>query len=279
MLTAATVSPLPDGFPHHAAVEQYAPATCAAAASVCSPTHTKTKATTASITSPPTTKYFQMFYSAAGGGVNIALMALYKNPYGSLGFSPFVTSLVGGHNYGISFVIIHMLPAVATKPATAMTAASFAEQVVNKAAKAMDNNLAKLLIDVCRSQKRRSLRQQFPSLKSLWRAPYRSAMPICTLTAAHSMRTPPPASSNPRSIHQSSDPQVCRCTSLGCSVPRFHHRLLRQPVPNYLQPAPTTALSLLHQNHAPQAPPRTQTDIHKHYGSLVSNFISVCSWA
>lgn len=33
-------------------------------------------------------EYFKMFYSAAGGGVIIALMALYKIHIGSLGFSP-----------------------------------------------------------------------------------------------------------------------------------------------------------------------------------------------
>ena len=102
-------------------------------------------------------EYFKMFYSAAGGGVIIALMALHKIHIGTLGFSPFVTSLLSGLNYGIGFMLIHMLhctveDGVATKQ-PAMTAASFAEQVdLNEGGKAVDNKLAKLLIDVCRSQ-------------------------------------------------------------------------------------------------------------------------------
>ena len=98
-------------------------------------------------------EYFKMFYSAAGGGVIIALMALYKIHIGSLGFSPFVTSLLAGLNYGIGFMIIHMLHCTVATKQPAMTAASFAEQVdLNEGGKAVDNKLAKLLIDVCRSQ-------------------------------------------------------------------------------------------------------------------------------
>ena len=98
-------------------------------------------------------EYFKMFYSAAGGGVIIALMALHKIHIGSLGFSPFVTSLLAGLNYGIGFMFIHMLHCTVATKQPAMTAASFAEQVdLNEGGKAVDNKLARLLIDVCRSQ-------------------------------------------------------------------------------------------------------------------------------
>ncbi len=94
-----------------------------------------------------------MFYSAAGGGVIIALMALLKIRIGTLGLSPFLTSLSAGFNYGIGFMIIHMLHCTVATKQPAMTAASFAEQVdLNEGGKAVDNKLAKLLIDVCRSQ-------------------------------------------------------------------------------------------------------------------------------
>ncbi|MBJ7862587.1 recombinase [Neisseria meningitidis] len=98
-------------------------------------------------------EYFKMFYSAAGGGVIIALMALLKIRIGTLGLSPFLTSLSAGFNYGIGFMIIHMLHCTVATKQPAMTAASFAEQVdLNEGGKAVDNKLAKLLIDVCRSQ-------------------------------------------------------------------------------------------------------------------------------
>lgn len=98
-------------------------------------------------------EYFKMFYSAAGGGIIIALMALLKIRIGSLGLSPFLTSLSAGFNYGIGFMIIHMLHCTVATKQPAMTAASFAEQVdLNEGGKAVDNKLAKLLIDVCRSQ-------------------------------------------------------------------------------------------------------------------------------
>ena len=56
-------------------------------------------------------------------------------------------------NYGLGFMLIHMLHCTVATKQPAMTAASFAEQVdSNEGSKAVDNKLAKLLIDVCRSQ-------------------------------------------------------------------------------------------------------------------------------
>ena len=98
-------------------------------------------------------EYFKMFYSAAGGGVIISLMALHKIHIGTLGFSPFATAFLSGLNYGIGFMLIHILHCTVATKQPAMTAASFAEQVdLNEGGKAADNKLAKLLIDVCRSQ-------------------------------------------------------------------------------------------------------------------------------
>lgn len=140
-------------------------------------------------------EYFKMFYSAAGGGGIIALMALLKIRIGTLDLSPFLASLSAGFNYGIGFMIIHMLHCTVATKQPAMTAASFAEQVdLNEGGKAVDNKLSKLLIDVCRPKASPSS-ATFPS-PSFWRAPYRSAMPICT-GCPYSMPTPPPTSSNP----------------------------------------------------------------------------------
>ncbi|MCP1660397.1 site-specific recombinase [Neisseria perflava] len=98
-------------------------------------------------------EYLHMFYSAAGGGVIIALLALHKIHITSLGLGEFATSLLAGLNYGIGFMLIHMLHCTVATKQPAMTAASFAEQVeLNERGRAVDNKLANLLIDVCRSQ-------------------------------------------------------------------------------------------------------------------------------
>lgn len=98
-------------------------------------------------------EYLHMFYSAAGGGIIIALMALHKIHIGSLGFGAFVTAVLSGLNYGIGFMLIHMLHLTVATKQPAMTAANFAEQVEsNERGRAVSKNLAKLLIDVCRSQ-------------------------------------------------------------------------------------------------------------------------------
>lgn len=98
-------------------------------------------------------EYMGMLYSAAGGGVIIALMALNKIHIGTLGYSEFLTSLLSGLNYGIGFMIIHMLHFTVATKQPAMTAARIAEKVdLNERGRAVDNKLAQLLIDVCRSQ-------------------------------------------------------------------------------------------------------------------------------
>ena len=65
-----------------------------------------------------------MFFSAAGGGILIALMALYKIHIGTLGFGQFATSVLSGLNYGIGFMLIHMLHCTVATKQPAMTAAS-----------------------------------------------------------------------------------------------------------------------------------------------------------
>ncbi|STZ76249.1 site-specific recombinase [Bergeriella denitrificans] len=98
-------------------------------------------------------EYLNMLYSAAGGGVVIALMALHKIHITGLGLGEFATAFLSGLNYGLGFMLIHILHFTVATKQPAMTAASFAEQVeLNERGRAVDNKLAKLLIDVCRSQ-------------------------------------------------------------------------------------------------------------------------------
>ena len=98
-------------------------------------------------------EYFAMLASAAGGGVIIALMAGNKIRITGLGLGDFTTAFLAGLNYGIGFMFIHIVGCTVATKQPAMTAARIAEHVEHKAgARAVEGKLAKLLIDVARSQ-------------------------------------------------------------------------------------------------------------------------------
>lgn len=98
-------------------------------------------------------EYFAMLRSACGGGVLIALMALLKIQIMRLGLGDFVTAVLAGLNYGIGFMIIHMLHMTVATKQPAMTAASIAEHIGSSDnGRASDTKLARLSIDVARSQ-------------------------------------------------------------------------------------------------------------------------------
>ncbi|MDO4697166.1 MAG: recombinase [Pasteurellaceae bacterium] len=97
-------------------------------------------------------EYFSMLYSAAGGGILIALMALIKIYIGNVVDDKVSRSLLEALNYGIGFVIIFMLHFTVATKQPAMTAARFAEAVDNPQGKGVNMKLAQLLVDVCRSQ-------------------------------------------------------------------------------------------------------------------------------
>lgn len=98
-------------------------------------------------------QFFALMRSAAGAGVIIALMALLKIYIDSLGFSPFQRSVLFSLNYGLGFVLVHMLHFTIATKQPAMTAASFAQEVERgENGRAVNRKLAGLLIDVNRSQ-------------------------------------------------------------------------------------------------------------------------------
>lgn len=97
--------------------------------------------------------FMALFRSAAGAGVLIALMALNKIYIESLGFEPGFNTLLVSLNYGIGFMIIHMLHFTIASKQPAMTAANFAAEVERgENGRAAHKKLAGLLIDVNRSQ-------------------------------------------------------------------------------------------------------------------------------
>ncbi|WP_329504592.1 recombinase [Haemophilus parainfluenzae] len=98
-------------------------------------------------------EYWSMFYSAAGGGVLIALMALFKTYLGSIIDDKVWKGIAEGLNYGLGFTLIFMLHFTVATKQPAMTAARFAEAVEkNPQGKTLNMTLAQLLVDVFRSQ-------------------------------------------------------------------------------------------------------------------------------
>ncbi len=97
--------------------------------------------------------FMSLFWSAAGAGILIALMALNKIYIESLGFDRGSNTLLVSLNYGIGFMIIHMLHFTIASKQPAMTAANFAAEVERgENGRAAHKKLASLLIDVNRSQ-------------------------------------------------------------------------------------------------------------------------------
>lgn len=98
-------------------------------------------------------EYLAMLYSAAGGGVLIALMALFKIYLGGVIDHKVWKGIAEGLNYGVGFTLIFMLHFTVATKQPAMTAARFADFVgKNPQGRAVNMKLAQLLIDVFRSQ-------------------------------------------------------------------------------------------------------------------------------
>lgn len=98
-------------------------------------------------------EYLLMLRSAAGGGVLIALMSLFKIHLGQNMDNRFWLSIAEGLNYGIGFSIIFMLGLTVATKQPAMTASRFAAAVErNEKGHVINMKLAQLLVDVIRSQ-------------------------------------------------------------------------------------------------------------------------------
>lgn len=98
-------------------------------------------------------EYLQMLWSGAGAGLIIACMALIKLEVVELGLPRGLQTLLVCLNYGLGFVLIHILHFTVATKQPAMTAARFAA-AVEQGDRGMANlkKLADLMIDVGRSQ-------------------------------------------------------------------------------------------------------------------------------
>ncbi|GHG69650.1 recombinase [Alishewanella longhuensis] len=98
-------------------------------------------------------QYLGLIASAAGAGIIIACMALLKIYIESLTLPAFTNALLVSLNYGLGFVLIHILGLTVATKQPAMTAASFAAEVEKgENGRAAHKKLASLLLDVNRSQ-------------------------------------------------------------------------------------------------------------------------------
>lgn len=98
-------------------------------------------------------EYGRMFASAAAGGVLIAAMALFKIILLRQGFGSGLETLLVCLNYGLGFMLIHVIGGTVATKQPAMTAASFANAVEQgEHGRARESRLADLLLQVSRSQ-------------------------------------------------------------------------------------------------------------------------------
>ena len=98
-------------------------------------------------------EYFGMMGSAALGGVIIAIMAAFKLMLGEQGFAPLTEALAFCLNYGIGFVLIHILGGTVATKQPAMTANAIAATIGEGRGKTRDlANLVEIIVRTIRSQ-------------------------------------------------------------------------------------------------------------------------------
>ncbi|MBN8443745.1 MAG: site-specific recombinase [Thauera sp.] len=98
-------------------------------------------------------EYFRMWRSAALGGFVIALMSALKIVLGSQGMAPLNEALAFCLNYGIGFVLIHILGGTVATKQPAMTANAIAASIGEASGKTRDlEALAELIARTVRSQ-------------------------------------------------------------------------------------------------------------------------------
>ncbi|OOE82319.1 hypothetical protein BZG25_00230 [Salinivibrio sp. ML198] len=97
--------------------------------------------------------YFKILRGACGAGVIISLLAWVKIYIESLQLAPLNNALLVSLNYGVGFMLVHILHFTIATKQPAMTAANFAAHVEkNKQGRTRSKKLARLLINVNRSQ-------------------------------------------------------------------------------------------------------------------------------
>ena len=98
-------------------------------------------------------EYFAMWRSALGAGFIVAFMAMSKLYIGKYELAPLTYALLVGLNYGLGFVLIHVLHCTLATKQPAMTAAAIAASIDEHSGKQPDlENLTSLIASLVRSQ-------------------------------------------------------------------------------------------------------------------------------
>ncbi|PPC95065.1 MAG: preprotein translocase subunit TatB [Methylotenera sp.] len=96
-------------------------------------------------------EYYALMRSAMGAGIIIAIMATIKLVLAKQHFAPLTEAILFSLNYGIGFVIIHILHFTVATKQPAMTAAAIAASIDGSKTKEMDN-LVNIIANTSRSQ-------------------------------------------------------------------------------------------------------------------------------
>ncbi|MCL2160569.1 MAG: site-specific recombinase [Betaproteobacteria bacterium] len=98
-------------------------------------------------------EYFGMLFSAALGGLIIAIMSAFKIMIGALHLAPLTEALCFCLNYGIGFALIHVVGGTVATKQPAMTANAIAASIGETRGKTRDlDNLAAVVVRTLRSQ-------------------------------------------------------------------------------------------------------------------------------
>ncbi len=98
-------------------------------------------------------QYLKMFLTASGAGIIIAFMALFKINIVQAEFSTGIETILSSLNYGLGFVLIHLLGFTVATKQPAMTASTFAKAIEKKEyKKANPQKLVNLFLQVSQSQ-------------------------------------------------------------------------------------------------------------------------------
>jgi site-specific recombinase len=99
-------------------------------------------------------EYYALMRSAMGAGVIIAMMAMFKIVFAKQHLAPLTEAIVFSLNYGLGFILIHILHFTVATKQPAMTAAAIAATIDNASdtkSKEMDNLVA-MIANTMRSQ-------------------------------------------------------------------------------------------------------------------------------
>ena len=98
-------------------------------------------------------EYFSLLRSAMGAGLIIAFMAMIKLVAAKQHFAPLTEALIFSLNYGLGFMLIHILHFTVATKQPAMTASAIASSISESGGKARDmESLASIMAQTLRSQ-------------------------------------------------------------------------------------------------------------------------------